>query len=111
MILLCYDGSATAKHAIAVAHREFAHAPVTLLHVWDPPAEFLAPDAYGGAIAPAGPSIVEIEQVALERANATGREGYDLARREGLAVEERVERSRSMRGGRSSRSPTRSTPR
>jgi len=95
MVLLCYDGSATAKHAIAMAHRVLSHTPVTLLHVWDPPAEFLAPDAYGGAITAAGPPIVELESLALARANQIGHEGYELARHEGLAVEERVERSHS----------------
>jgi nucleotide-binding universal stress UspA family protein len=95
MVLLCYDGSATAKRAITVAHSELGHKPVTLLHVWDPPAEFLAPDAFGGAITPTGPPIVELEEVALERANAIAREGYELARGEGFAVEQRVERSHS----------------
>jgi nucleotide-binding universal stress UspA family protein len=95
MVLLCYDGSATAKRAITVARSELRHKHFTLLHVWNPPAEFLAPDAFGGAITLTGPSIVELEAVALERANALAHEGYELARGEGLAVEARVERSHS----------------
>jgi len=91
MVLLCYDGSATAKHSIRAMLGVLGPGPVTLLHVWEPPVEFLVPDAF----APANLPIVELEALALERANAIGHEGYELARHAGLAVEERVERSDS----------------
>lgn len=37
MILLCYDGSPSAKHAISFASSLFGSQPVTLLSVWNPP--------------------------------------------------------------------------
>jgi len=75
MILLCYDRSASAKRAIAVAHETLADKPAMVLHVWTPPAAFLAADAFGLSSAANGPSIVEFERVALERAEAIAHEG------------------------------------
>jgi nucleotide-binding universal stress UspA family protein len=89
MIVLCYDGSPSAKHAIAVAVATFGSQPATLLHVWNPP--FPAADAFGLADAPAGPSLGELEGFALGRAQAIAREGGELAR--GLDVTVRVQRS------------------
>jgi nucleotide-binding universal stress UspA family protein len=91
MILLCYDGSPSAKHAIAVAQGAFGPKPATLLHVWSPP--FPAADSFGVAAAPTGPSLVELEQFALERAQAIAQQGLELARGLGLSAETRVERS------------------
>jgi nucleotide-binding universal stress UspA family protein len=92
-LLLCYDGSTSAQHAITVAHETLGHKPVTLLHVWSAPFEFLAADPFGTTSAPSGPSIAELDRVSLERAQAIAHEGHELARRLGLTVETRVERS------------------
>jgi nucleotide-binding universal stress UspA family protein len=35
-ILIAYDGSANARHAIEVAAAESASAPATVLHAWEP---------------------------------------------------------------------------
>lgn len=91
-ILLCYDGSDSAKHAVSVAHAALGHKPATLLHVWSAPVEFLAAAPFGET-STAGPSVVELERFALERARAIAHEGRELARKLGLAVESRVERS------------------
>jgi nucleotide-binding universal stress UspA family protein len=93
MILLCYDGSDDAKRAIAVAHATLGHKPATVLYVWRPPGEFLAPDPYGAVSTPPGPPIVELERLALERAETLAHEGFELARGHGFAVEARTERS------------------
>ena len=93
-VLICYDGSPSAKHAISVVHATLGEEPVILLHVWNPPAEFLA-DAFSTSDAPAGPSLGKLEQLALDRAQAIAREGHDLASELGVAVEVRVERNES----------------
>lgn len=91
MLLLCYDGSPTAKRAIPIAHAILGNKPTTVLHVWQPPTEFLEPDWFGAVTAPAGPPIAELEKRALERAEATARHGVELARTAGFAAEARAE--------------------
>jgi len=71
MIVLCYDGSVSAKHAITTAHGIVGQSPALLLHVWEPPANYLGPDPFGGIETWSGPQIVELEAMALERANRT----------------------------------------
>jgi|SRR5665213_4115223 nucleotide-binding universal stress UspA family protein len=93
MILLCYDGSDDARRAIAVAHATLGHKPATVLHVWRPLGEFLAPDPGGALSPPPGPSIVELERLALERAEEVAHQGFELARHHGFAAEARAERS------------------
>jgi nucleotide-binding universal stress UspA family protein len=91
VILICYDGSESAKRAIAVAHKTLGAEPATLLHVWSPPVEFLA-DAFSDPSRP-GPSINELERFALERAEAVVQGGVELARELEFTVEPRVEQS------------------
>jgi nucleotide-binding universal stress UspA family protein len=89
-IVCATDGS---EHALAVAHAVLGHEPLTLLHVWNPPAVVLA-DAFGTESASGGPSTFELERITLERAHAIVREGEELARQRGFVVEGRVERNR-----------------
>jgi nucleotide-binding universal stress UspA family protein len=91
MILLCYDGSPSAKRAIAVAQATIGRNTAMVLHVWSPPEEFLAAAPFGDA--PAEPSIAGLERRALVRAQEIAREGHDLARGIELTAEPRVERS------------------
>jgi nucleotide-binding universal stress UspA family protein len=93
MIVLCYDGSASAKHAITTAHAIVGQSPATLLHVWEPPANFLGPDPFGGIETWTGPQVTELEAMALERANRAAEYGVELARNAGFNVEARLERS------------------
>ena len=65
-ILLCYDGSPSAKHAIAAADATLERKPLMLLHVWHPPTNVLA-DSYGIKQTSLGPSIDELEGRALGR--------------------------------------------
>lgn len=93
MILLCYDGSPTAKRAMSVAGAVLGHRPATVVHVWQPPTEFVEPDWFAGVGTPAGPPIAELEALALERAERVVEEGAQLARRAGFVVERRIELS------------------
>jgi nucleotide-binding universal stress UspA family protein len=93
MILLCYDGSTSAKHAITSAHDIAGETPATLLHLWEPPASFLGPDPFGGIETWTGPQVVELEAMALERANRTVEYGVELARNAGFDVDGRLERT------------------
>jgi len=93
MILICYDASPTAKRAIPVAHALLGHKPATVLHVWQPPNEFLQPDWFGGFTAPAGPPIAQLERLALDRAERITHEGVELARSAGFSSEPRTEPS------------------
>jgi nucleotide-binding universal stress UspA family protein len=93
-LLLCYDGSPSARRAISVAHAALGHKPLTVLHVFNPPDEVLA-DAFGTRDSASRPSNSELERRALERAHAIVDEGVELARQCGFAVEPRVERNQT----------------
>jgi nucleotide-binding universal stress UspA family protein len=93
-ILICYDGSPSAKHALSVAHATIGNEHMTLLHVWNAPAEFLA-DSFGTTNAPNDTTFAELERFAVERANAIAQEGHELARELGLTVDIRVQRNES----------------
>jgi nucleotide-binding universal stress UspA family protein len=92
-VLLCFDGSPSAEHAIRVAARTLSSGPVTLLHVWSPPAGFL-PDAFGTSSAPT-PTVAQLERFSVDRANEIGEQGMALARSVGLDTALRLERERS----------------
>jgi nucleotide-binding universal stress UspA family protein len=89
-ILICYDGSPAAQHALSFAHEVLGHKPITLLHVWRPPDEFAA-DSFGIGTPQHGSSVIELEKIALERAEEVTQEGCELARHLGFAVESRSE--------------------
>lgn len=93
MILLAYDASPTAKRAISVAGTVLGHKPATVLHVWQPPTEFVEPDWFGGVSTAVGPPIAELEALALERAERVTREGTELAGSAGLTAKPRTEPS------------------
>ncbi len=91
-IVICYDGSESAKHAVSVAHQTLGHLPATLLHVWSPPETLLA-DSFGTHGTPGGDAMAKLEQATLDRAEELGHEGQRLARKLGFAVEVRLERN------------------
>jgi nucleotide-binding universal stress UspA family protein len=93
MIVIAYDGSETATHAIRTAHALLGAVPATVVHVWDPPVDFLPIDPMG-ALGTWGPGqVAEIESLVLERANAVLAKGVTLARHAGFAAEGRLERT------------------
>jgi nucleotide-binding universal stress UspA family protein len=91
-IVICYDGSESAKHAVSVAHKTLGHLPALLLHVWSPPATLLA-DSFGTHGSEGGDSMARLEQATLDRAEEVVHEGQRLARKLGFAVEVRLERN------------------
>lgn len=93
-VLLCYDGSPSAKHAIAVAGATLGRQPLTLLHVWNPPVDVLA-DSFGLKEESSGPSIDELEGRALGRAQEIAGEGEDMACNLGFEVHVRLERNQA----------------
>jgi nucleotide-binding universal stress UspA family protein len=93
MILLTYDGSASATHAIKTAHELLGDVPATVVHVWDPPVDFLPTDPFGGLQTWSPTQVAELESLILERANRILGEGVTLARQAGFAAEGRLERT------------------
>ena len=92
-IVICYDGSASAKRSLAVAERVLGHEPAVLLHVWSPP-DRMAADAF--AIRDDDtPTYDQLEASARERAHEVLGEGKSLAEELGFAVTPRDERSPS----------------
>ena len=109
-ILICYDGSASAKHLLAVTEKVVGNAPAVLLHVWSPPERVLA-DAFADRQDDGGPTYEELETWVKERAAHTLDEGQTLAKSLGLTLSRRevsviARRCRT----RFSRSPTSWTP-
>jgi nucleotide-binding universal stress UspA family protein len=93
MILLCYDGSETATHAITVAHELLGDVPATVLHLWDPPANYVPPAPAIGLQLWSPAQMAELASVILERANRVLEEGVALANKAGFAAEGRLERT------------------
>jgi hypothetical protein len=83
-ILICYDGSDGAKHAIEAAAGLLGGHPAVVLAVGPP----LTPEESYAALGPMTPSFQELnEQQALDRA----KEGADLAQSAGFAAEARAD--------------------
>jgi nucleotide-binding universal stress UspA family protein len=93
-ILVCYDGSQNAKEALSVAQATLSRGSMILLHVWNPPAAFLA-DSFSDPSTAADPPIAKLEHLAFERAQAIAAEGRELADARDLAVTVRIERNDS----------------
>lgn len=93
-VLICFDGSASAKRSLAVAAATFDRAPVVLLNVWNPPERVIA-DAFGVADQGDGPDYARLEAFIAQRAADVLSAGETLAAELGLEVTARVERNHS----------------
>jgi nucleotide-binding universal stress UspA family protein len=91
-VLICYDGSPSARRAVAVALATVSRDDATLLHVWNPPVAYLA-DAYSDPALWGGPPLQKLEQLGEERAREIADEGQRLAQEHGAEVSVRVERA------------------
>lgn len=81
-LLLCYDGSDRAVHAIAVAGRLFPGATAKVVHVWEPIERIIARYA---ALAPyLGEQIPEADAGAERDSSAIAEEGVAHAEKAGL---------------------------
>jgi nucleotide-binding universal stress UspA family protein len=92
-IVICYDGSDSAKRSLAVAQRVLGDKPAVLLHIWNSP-DRVSADAFG-IREDDKPSYEELEASALSRAHEILDEGKSLADRLGIAVTPRDERNRT----------------
>ncbi len=75
-ILICYDRSASARHAIDYAGTQFPHKPALVLNVWSAPVELVALGRDAGVIF----TEESQQKLALEHAE----EGCEIARNAGL---------------------------
>jgi nucleotide-binding universal stress UspA family protein len=92
LTLLCYDGSNSSKHAVAVASQTLAPGEVVILHIWARPPAALA-DSYSESRSPAAHSFDELEARESARATAIAQEGLELARSLGLSATISVQRA------------------
>ena len=88
--LLCYDGSASAKRAIAVAAATLGSGRFVVLNVWNEPLEAL-PDSYSDRVRSHGTPVATLEHLAVERATEIVDEGQELASSLGLETETHLE--------------------
>ena len=94
-ILICYDGSESAKRALTVAHNTLAAGNAVLLHVWNPPEAVLA-DSFGTRSAEHADGVVDkLEEMAHRRAHDVMAQGRALAGELGVEVEAQMARSHS----------------
>jgi nucleotide-binding universal stress UspA family protein len=84
-LLICYDGSEDAKHAIGTAGGLFGVRRALVLTVWQPTAG-LGGFAWSGAMAPMV-DFVELDRAATEDAGRVASEGARLAKDAGLDAE------------------------
>lgn len=93
MILLCYDGSESSKHAVSFSHQTLRDEPAVLLHVWSPPEKVLA-DAFSTRDSDSASRTQAIlESMAVTRAQEVADEGRAFATELGLQVEVRQARN------------------
>ena len=92
--MICYDGSPSAQHALALAHRSLDSRPKVLLTVWSPPAR-VYPDSFGFDEQPDGVSHGRLCELVEQAAHQTADEGQQRAAELGFDVQVRVEANRS----------------
>jgi nucleotide-binding universal stress UspA family protein len=83
-LLLCYDGSAEAMHAIERAGELFAGRRAVVVNVWHPPSPLGSLAALTGARVD---TFAEADRAAAERARRIAREGVRIASEAGLTAE------------------------
>jgi nucleotide-binding universal stress UspA family protein len=83
-LLICYDGSDRAKHAVQVTAKLFPGAPALVLHVWEPVEHIVARYA---VLAPyLGEQVDEADKGAEHESQSVADEGAALASAAGLAA-------------------------
>ena len=84
-LLICYDGSEDAKHAIRQAGGLLAAKPALVMTVWPPAASL---DSFGWAGETAGmANFVELDRAGAENAGRIADEGVRFAHQAGLEAE------------------------
>jgi nucleotide-binding universal stress UspA family protein len=93
-VLICYDGSADARHAIVQAARLRPGTPAVVLNVWHSETA-VYPTALHAGMAPVPGEEATVNERRRSRSAAVGAEGVALARRAGLTAAARSEREES----------------
>jgi nucleotide-binding universal stress UspA family protein len=93
-ILICYDGSPSARRALEVAAHTLGGTPVVLLHVWNPPDRIIA-DAFGVGEHEHALPYERLEDLSRQRAGEVIADGLTLAEQLKLSVTSRLERNQS----------------
>jgi nucleotide-binding universal stress UspA family protein len=95
-VVICYDGSDSARRALAVARQTLGNQRVVLLQVWSPPDTVLT-DAFStpDPDSQTGPTQALLEAQAVQRAREVSEDGEREAAKLGLVVEVREVRNRS----------------
>lgn len=96
MILICYDGSADARAAIADAGRVLSGHPAIVLTVWEPLAEVLARTAAGNALMAGINAPMAADEEAEAEAGRLAEEGAELARAAGFDASPRARPQNGM---------------
>ena len=84
-ILICYDGSPSARRALEVAAHTLGGTPAVLLHVWNPPDRIIA-DAFGVGVHEHAPTYEHLEELSRQRAGEVIADGQALAEQLKLTV-------------------------
>jgi nucleotide-binding universal stress UspA family protein len=90
LVLIAYDGSSAAQHAVAQAARLLSARRVVVVTVWEEGLAFVAPPPgleVGGAVRIAPAVVSEIEDAVQQHAERVAHEGAELARTLGLDAE------------------------
>jgi len=85
-VLVCYDGSPSARNAVATMADLVSEHAVTLLHVWNPPMPVLT-DALSDRANPGGPSTATLTELSGQRAAEIVEEGRRIAQAHEIAAQ------------------------
>ena len=85
-VLICYDGSPSARNAILSAADALGPCEATLLHLWNPPIDVL-PDSFGYTRDHSDVSTRELTSRSEQRAREIAEEGRQLAHDHGLTAD------------------------
>lgn len=95
-LILCYDGSEHAKHAIEQAAELFPGKHTLVLTIWQPVSHL---GDFGWPSMTAGINLAELNRDAAEQAGRIAQEGVEMARQFGLEAEQlAVEATGSISG-------------
>ena len=94
-LVICYDGSENARHAIDEAARLFPGAHAIVLHVWESiESTFAYRYSLAGVTGALEEAMAELQSVGAEEADKLAEEGATVARDAGLAAEPLVEQAK-----------------
>lgn len=83
-VLLCWDGSPDAAHAIEQAAELTGGGPAVVLHVWLPPSSLMLAGKIVTEEHPLAPAISEFDSAARQEAERIAAEGAEVASRMGF---------------------------